>query len=105
MDSMLDIVGSAILAGMVILLVMQVNTSLSNENFQTVLDVSTQENAVTLAGIIESDFHKIGFRAPSPTTGLISADTTGNIDFRADIDNDGNLDSLKYRISTSSDGV
>src|SRR5260221_7139190 len=103
MESMIDIVGSAVLAGIVILLVFQVNMSLSNANFQTTLDVTTQANAVVFGNILEYDFRKLGYRVPASELAISYADTNGDMKFNADIDNDGKLDSLQYKVTKTAD--
>ncbi|SRR5713101_6132738 len=103
MESMIDIVGSAVLAGIVILLVFQLNSSLSNANFQTTLDVSTQENAIVLGNIMEYDLRKIGYKVSRNVSAITYADTNGNIKFKSDINNDGKLDSVQYKVSKTAD--
>lgn len=95
MDTMIDIAGSMVVAGLVILAVMQMNASLANAGSDTNVSVITQSNITSLANSITYDFYKIGFRA-SPA--IIFADSN-KIVFRADLQMNGTPDTISYWVS------
>jgi hypothetical protein len=97
MGAILDLVGSAIIAGLLLLMLMSVNNNVSEFTILNGLSASAQENLVELATEVEYDFRKIGFRVGNPNTAIISCDST-SISFRSDIDNDMTLDTVSYSL-------
>src|SRR6266852_3864623 len=97
MTTMIDIVGSAIFAGLIILLAMQLNASTANTSLQATLDVNTQENSTTIENMINSDFYKMGYH-DSLNSGnpIVELADTSSIRFRADIDGNGSVDTVRY---------
>lgn len=95
MSTILDTIGSTIMAGLIILAVMNMNISLSETGSDTNVKVITQSNLTAIADGIKYDFYKIGFRA-SPA--IIFADTSA-ITFRSDLGKDGTPDTVRYWIS------
>ena len=94
MVTLLDILGSFVIGGMVLLAVITLGTDMSGSAERMTYDLVVQENMVELAREVEYDFYKIGY---GDTTGapIRIADST-SIKFMADIDNDGSLDSVRY---------
>ncbi len=103
MDTMIDTIGSMIVAGLVVLAVMRMNISLSETGSNTNVEVITQEDLTSIADDIVYDFYKIGYRASPP---IIFADTSA-ITFLADMHRDGNVDTVHYSLSSpiSSSGL
>lgn len=95
MDTMIDTVGSIIMAGLVMVAVLKMNTSLSDAGSDTNVSVITQSNITAIANTITYDFYKIGYRA-SPA--ILLADSN-KIVFRADLEQDGNPDTVSYWVS------
>lgn len=95
MDTMIDTAGSIIMAGLVMLAVLRMNTSLSDAGSDTNVSVITQSNITAIANTITYDFYKIGYRA-SPA--ILFADSN-KIVFRADLEQDGNPDTVRYWVS------
>lgn len=102
MSSMIDTVGAAIMFGAVLLIVMKLNTSMTEATYQHNLRVISQEEIMgvdTLAGaakVLEADFAKIGANASSA---FVIADSN-RITFKGDLDNNGIVDSVKYSLVT-----
>lgn len=100
MSSMMDIVGAAILFGAILLIVVKLNASFMEANYQNNLRAMTHEQLAgidTLAGaakILEEDFSKIGANA---SNAFVIADSN-RITFKGDIDNNGVVDSVKYSL-------
>ena len=97
MGDMLDIISSTLIAGMLLLSVLKMNSTLSSTDSDTNVEVITQENATTIANTVAYDFYKIGYKA-SP--GIIFADTSA-ITFLAQMDNDGIVDTIRYWLSNT----
>ncbi len=100
MSSILDTVGSAILAGAILLIVMRINSSMMEANYQNNLraiiaeQISGVDTLGGAAAILEKDFSKIGSNA-SPA--FVIADSN-KITFKGDLDNNGVVDSVKYSL-------
>lgn len=92
---MIDMAGSIVVAGLVMLAVLKMNSTLSNAGMDTNASVITQSNITEIANTITYDFYKIGFRA-SPA--ILFADSS-KIIFRADLEKDGNPDTVRYWVS------
>lgn len=98
MPTMLDIIGSFIIGGMVLVAVITLNIDISNNAARMTYDLVVQENMVELTREVEYDFYKIGYRVPSDTA-ITSADST-DITFLADIDDDGTVESVRYYLGS-----
>jgi len=99
-SSLLDILGSLIIGGMLTLMVINVNGNLTKVSYNSGSEMTVQRNLVTLAGMIEQDFRRIGYcsvplKFPDPTKALLLA-TQHSIKFIADYNADGNLDTIYY---------
>ena len=95
---MLDILGSFVIGGMVLLAVVTLNSGMTGSAVQMTMDLMVQENMVELTREVEYDFHKIGYRVSNDTV-ITLADSTG-ITFLADIDDDGNVDFVRYYLGS-----
>src|SRR6266849_2804324 len=97
MNTMIDLIGASLLAGLILLLVIQLNSSMTNKNMQTTFDAITQSNSKTIADMINYDFYKIGYHDslndPNPVIELADTD---HIRFRADIEKGGRIDTVEY---------
>jgi len=67
----------------------------SNEKF---LDSMTTQNSSAIAKLIEFDFNRMGLEVGQNTTALIVADSN-RITFLSDINENGNVDTVKYFLS------
>lgn len=98
MGSYLNLIGSIIIGGMMLLIINNYNSSLSQTGFERTLDGITTYNASGIAKLIEYDFNRMGLRVP-PTTTIIRRADSSRITFLSDIDNNGNIDSVRYILS------
>lgn len=104
MSSFLDIIGALMIFGVVLVMSLNLNIFTMQKNTQYILRTSNQEKItgtesyVGLGGIIENDLYKIGV-GDTLTPSITNADTN-LITFRADMDNNGTVDSVKYFTST-----
>ena len=65
MNTVMDILGSVIIAGMLLLLVLKLNLFMSESSYTSDTELRLQQNTKTLAEIMNSDFRKIGYRVDS----------------------------------------
>ena len=95
MGTFLDIAGSAIIAGLLLLAVLSSYTNVNQYAIQNSMDLSVQGNLSEWLQIVQHDFRKIGYRVGNPAWAIQSCDTS-SISFVSDIDNNGVLDSVTY---------
>jgi type II secretory pathway component PulJ len=108
-QTVLDLIGSSLIFGLLLLMVIRVNGA-SGESLQSYrADLLVQQNLVMLVGLLEYDFRKIGYcknpnKLPDPTKYIRYADSI-KIRFYTDVDNDGNVDSLSYYVGPTSEAT
>ena len=95
MSVMLDIIGSVIIAGYVILMGLQLNGSIMGTATSSVTNLNVQESMSELVRNLEYDFRKIGYHVADPKMCIALADTS-HIKFYADMDRDGSVDSVEW---------
>ena len=107
MGTQLDLIISFVIGGLLLLTILNTNANMMATATQNTLDVLTQENLSVLSEMILYDFHKMGyypsFVAPDDFR-ILAMDST-SIRFRADIDNDGSIDTVYYGISDTSEAA
>jgi len=101
---LLDIIGSVIIGGMLLLILFRLNDSVTENTFNYTGELSSQQNLAVVVQILESDFRKIGYCADwkkisDPSKSIVEADSN-KIKFITDIlpDGvpDGNIDTVTY---------
>ena len=100
MNIVLDILGSTIIAGLLTLMLLNFNIFQSNTRFASDSELQMQQNAKTIAEIINSDLRKIGFEYNN--TAFVEADSE-KISFFSDIDRNGSVDVVTYFLGDSSE--
>jgi hypothetical protein len=94
MQVLLDLVGSVILVGSLILSIMGVNVNMTTETIKSTTEFHIQTEVIQLSRIMEFDFAKIGYDVASKK--IVTADTS-RIKFKANLWNiPGQLDSVEY---------
>lgn len=106
-SSILDIIGSFVIAGFLFLMTMRMNTAAQETSSAYHIQLSLQTNLTTLVSILEFDLRKIGYcrdfsKIPDPTKALLLADST-RIKFLCDYNNDGMIDSIYYYLGPASE--
>jgi len=96
-----DIMGSMFVGSLLMLTLLLFNNNLSNERIISNLWTITQKNATTLSDVIEYDLKKIGYNVTMKENSIIYADSN-EISFLSDIDNNGNVDSIRYYVNNAS---
>jgi hypothetical protein len=96
MASIIDILGSSFIGGLLLLLLLKLNLFANSSGVTSDNELKLQQNAKTLAEIVNYDFRKIGYQCDS--TAIAIADSN-RIKFYADIDRDNIVDVLEYYTS------
>ena len=97
MNQSLDLIGSYILGGIVVLALVGLTLSYNGKTQETKLSEIAQYNTEETGKIIENDFDKLGYRVSGSK--IIRIDSS-SITFMADLDNNGTADSVTYSTST-----
>jgi hypothetical protein len=105
MNTLLDIFGSIFVAAMLMLMIVKLNIFASNANYYSDNELRLQQNAKTLAEVINSDFRKIGYNYDS--TAIIIAQPK-HIKFYADMNAPGTtgygtMDVVEYFLGDSTE--
>lgn len=105
MSVMMDYIMSAIIFGVLAIIVARIQINISSTLYDNTFNLQVQGNAVALALQIEKDFVKMGFKV-SPNSGnqITLADST-RITFNADWRNDGSIVSVSYRTGDSTEAT
>lgn len=106
-STILDILGSTLIGGMLLLILFRVNDATVENNYMYGGELVVQQNLVAVVELLEFDFRKIGYcedwkQLADPLLFIISADSN-SIKFRTDIDSDGIVDSLWYYTGPTSE--
>ena len=98
MNSMYDIVCSVVIGGVVLAMLVGFNTTIIQESGNQTMKLLPQSNMTAIRDLVESDFRKIGCLVPAtPDSAIVSADSS-KIKFKADIYNNGTVDTIQYSI-------
>lgn len=105
MNVLIDIFGSIFIAGILLLMILKLNLFASNSSYYSDNELKLQQNAKTLAEIINYDLRKIGYNYDS--TALIVAQPT-RIKFYADMNppgtaGHGTVDVVEYYLGDSTE--
>lgn len=98
MSTMLDMVGAAIIFGILLLTVARMQGNLNSTMYQNTFNLNTQTAAVNLARQIEHDFTKIGYRVTGQK--ITSADTNA-ITFNGALLYGGTVQTVTYSVGTA----
>jgi hypothetical protein len=106
---LLDILGSAIIGGIILLNLLRLNENVYQEEVTTVMDVNLQVEVINVADIIEDDFNKIGYNSiPANINDLpkVTLGDTSSIKIVYDVPDlagnfDGVYDTVYYYVSNT----
>jgi hypothetical protein len=112
-STILDIVGSIIIGGTLMLILWRLNDASTENTYNYSGELSLQQNLATVAMVIEYDFRKIGYCAdwnkiPDPTKSIVLADSN-KIKFLTDVatasdpEGDGIVDTMYYYLGPASE--
>ena len=111
-STLIDIIGSTIIGGLLLLILLRMNSTAIQNNYKFNGERIVQQNLVDVVRLIEYDFRKIGYcngytNLPKQSMAIIHADST-SITFLTDIPTTGNpygdgvVDTLKYYLGSAS---
>lgn len=109
----LDILGSTIIGGILMMSLFRINGSAVENNYTGNGELTAQQNLATVVQILEYDFRKIGYckdwqQIPVPTESILAADSN-YISFKTDVPTiseplgDGIVDTLTYYLGPTSE--
>ncbi len=98
MAVLVDILGSSFIGGLVLLLILKLNLFASSNGVSSDNELKLQQNAKTLAEIINYDFRKIGYLYSGTAISIAEPE---HIKFYADIDRNNTVDEVEYYVSDS----
>lgn len=103
MSTLLDLIGSSFIGGMILLLVLKMNLFISNASMASDNELKLQQNAKTLAEILNNDFRKIGYKYDG--TSILTAEEE-HIKFVGDLQRPGQtgygvVDTVEYFVKDS----
>jgi len=106
-SDILDLAGSIIIGGVIMLVLFRMNDAAVENVYNNGGELSVQQSLAVVAKILEEDFRKIGYCAdwkkiPDPSKSILLADST-RIKFLTDIENDGNVDTIDYKLGPTTD--
>ncbi len=103
MAAILDVIGSTILGGMLLLIVLNANDmAMESQSIQNG-DVLVQEILVSTVRLIEGEFRNMGFGVPEGTTVVLQADSS-SVSFLCDLGRDGGLiDTVSYFVGDTTE--
>ncbi|MGH2569432.1 MAG: hypothetical protein ACRDGA_13925 [Bacteroidota bacterium] len=99
MNIILDIVGSLAIRGAIVLVVLQLNVSLHQTLYLKTATANVRGNLATMVSIIEADVRQAGYGVTGTTFLTIDSD---DVEFLADLNNDGTVDTLRYYLNGTS---
>ena len=107
--TILDIIGSIIAGGFLLLILARTNASAIQNTYNNNSDLITQQNLSAVVMLLENDFRKIGYMGDwtkagqiDPTKAILYADST-RIKFIGDINNNGIMDTVYYYVGPTSE--
>ena len=103
MGVILDILGSTFIGGLIWFLILNLNLFMSNSSYSSDNELRMQQNAKTLAEILNHDFRKIGYNYEG--TAILSAENE-RVKFLGDLERPGEMghgiiDTVEYFINDS----
>ncbi|MHA2033205.1 MAG: hypothetical protein ACW99Q_27870 [Candidatus Kariarchaeaceae archaeon] len=96
MSDWIDIIGSFVIGSIVMLILTNLNISISTNASSNLYSNIVMRDIVSAADLIEHDLYKIGYRVNNDQ---ITVADSNEIKFFSDIDNDGIVDEIYYKLS------
>ena len=103
MAALIDIIGAGIIVGILFLTIFGLGANLSQASYENSFTYQLQSNTTTIARIIESDLVKVGYHVPAGTE--ITAATASSVTFKADLKDNGTINTVQYYVGTTSEAA
>lgn len=107
MNAMFDAVASAVIGGMVLVLLLGFNSTIVDRAVNQTFKVMVQTRLTSMTDILEYDLRKMGYGlqgggGTTDTNYIITGDTN-KIVFRGDVDDNGTIDTVTYSLGAVPD--
>ena len=102
MSSLIDVIGSSIIGGFLLLLLFNVFDTTNEYFISHGDDLIVQQNLTSVAGILEWDLRKMGFMVPETEPTILQADST-TLKFKGDINKDFSVDTVEFYLGPTTD--
>jgi hypothetical protein len=99
MSTLIDVLGSVVIAGVVILAVITLTSNTTSTMYEKSSESTTLSNLASIVEVFDFDLQKVGYGAQPPI--ILRADSNA-IEFRADVDRNGIVDTVKYSLGGTS---
>ncbi len=99
MATIIDLIGSFVIIGAVMLTIFALTTNLNQASYNKSFSTTTQTNATTLARVLDYDIVKIGYHTSKPAMIIAKTDS---MSFKADLLDDGNVKTVQYFLGSTS---
>lgn len=100
MHVLLDIFGSTIIGGLIMMLILKLNIYSFHSRYASDTELELQQNAKTLAEILSYDLRKIGYEHQGDA--IVEADSN-RLKYYADINDDGFVNTVTYYVGDPSE--
>lgn len=100
MNILLDLMGSTIIGALIFSMLLNFNIFQTNTLISSDSELQLQQNAKTLAEILNHDFRKIGYRYDN--TAFTEVDSE-RISFYSDIDRDGSIEKVTFMLGDTTE--
>jgi hypothetical protein len=100
MSDWLDLMGSFIIGGVVMLMLASFNTTVSTSASQNLFEGVTQRQIVSSSSAMEEDLYKAGFKEPGEK---IAVADSNEIKFFGDLGNNGSMDTVRYSLGNTAE--
>ena len=98
MPIVLDIAASLAIRAAIILVILQLNVSLNQTLTYKTATANIRENLATTVTIMETDLRQAGYGI---STSIFLTSNASDVKFRADLQNDGTIDTVRFYLSGS----
>ena len=103
MNDMFALAASITIGTLFLLSIMRFQFGVSEHSLEKTAEMLTQQSTATLMQIIEDDFQKIGSGVPISLPPIESRPDSTDITFYADLDGDGEPETVRYYLDTAAD--
>ena len=98
MGSHIQLIGSIVIGMLLLMGILNLNSTLTMESIVQLEDNIVQMNTSSIASVIDFDFRKMGYKVPN-TSAIISSYSSNSIQFLADLNGDNNVETISYSVS------
>lgn len=101
--TLLDIISSSIIGGLLLLSALRMNESARSNTFQAQSSLTVQQNMTSVVENLEWDFRLVGYSRDSTidASSFVLAGDSDMIKFQEDVDDDGRMDTVSWSLGRS----